>query len=64
MPFASKHLRQWASRLDAFWYLASLPLAIGAVALAAQFGLKIPNVPGVLLLPLAYTAYRGGLAKV
>jgi diguanylate cyclase (GGDEF)-like protein len=62
MAFASKTLRQWAPRLDAFWYLGSLPLAIGAVALAAEWGLKVPNVPGVLLLPLAYTAYRGGLA--
>jgi hypothetical protein len=62
MASTSKHLRQWAPRLDAFWYLASLPLAIGAVALAARWGLEVPNVPGVLLLPLAYTAYRGGLA--
>jgi diguanylate cyclase (GGDEF)-like protein len=62
MASTSRHLRQWAPRLDAFWYLASLPLAIGALALAAQWGLKFPNVPGVLLLPLAYTAYRGGLA--
>jgi diguanylate cyclase (GGDEF)-like protein len=62
MPFASKHVRQWAPRLEAFWYLASLPLAIGALTLAAQLGLKFPNVPGVLLIPLAYTAYRGGLA--
>jgi diguanylate cyclase (GGDEF)-like protein len=62
MASTSKHVRQWAPRLDAFWYLASLPLAIGAVALAAQWGLEVPNVPGVLLLPLAYTAYRGGLA--
>jgi diguanylate cyclase (GGDEF)-like protein len=62
MAFASKTLRQWAPRLDAFWCLGSLPLAIGAVALAAEWGLKVPNVPGVLLLPLAYTAYRGGLA--
>jgi len=61
MPFASKHLRQWAPRLDAFWYLASLPLAIAALTLTAQLGLKFPNVPGILLLPLAYTAYRGGL---
>src|SRR5665213_1148508 len=62
MPFANKQLRQWAPSLDAFWYLASLPLAIAALTLAAQLGLKFPNVPGVLLLPLAYTAYRGGLA--
>jgi diguanylate cyclase (GGDEF)-like protein len=62
MPFASNHLRQWAPRPDAFWYLASLPLAIAATTLATQGGLKFPNVPGVLLLPLAYTAYRGGLA--
>jgi diguanylate cyclase (GGDEF)-like protein len=62
MASTSKHVRQWAPRLDAFWYLASLPLAIGAVALTGQWGLEVPNVPGVLLLPLAYTAYRGGLA--
>jgi diguanylate cyclase (GGDEF)-like protein len=61
MPFASNYSRQWASGLEASWYMASLPLAIGAVTLAAHWGLKIPNVPGVLLLPLAYTAYRGGL---
>jgi hypothetical protein len=62
MPFASKNLRQWAPSLDLFWRIAPLPLAIGAVALVGQWGFKVPNVPGVLLLPLAYSAYRGGLA--
>src|ERR1700730_9283533 len=62
MPFASKHLRQWAPSLDLFWCIAPMPLAIAAVILAAQLGIKFPNVPGVLLLPLAYSAYRGGLA--
>jgi diguanylate cyclase (GGDEF)-like protein len=62
MPFASKHLRQWAPSLDSFWCIASMPLAIGVVILAAKLGIKVPNVPGVLLLPLAYSAYRGGLA--
>jgi diguanylate cyclase (GGDEF)-like protein len=61
MPFASKHVRRWAPTLDSFWYIASMPLAIGAVILAAQWGFKIPNVPPALLLPLAYSAYRGGL---
>jgi diguanylate cyclase (GGDEF)-like protein len=61
MPFASKHVRQWAPSLDSFWCIASMPLAIGAVILAAKLGVKVPNVPGVLLLPLAYSAYRGGL---
>jgi diguanylate cyclase (GGDEF)-like protein len=61
MPFASKHVRQWAPTLDSFWYIASMPLAIGAVILAAQWGFKVPNVPPALLLPLAYSAYRGGL---
>ena len=42
--------------------MTTLPLAIGAVTLAAHLGLKLPNVPGILLLPLAYTAFRGGLA--
>ncbi len=62
MPFAGKRLRQWAPSLNSLWPIASLPLAIGAVTLAAQWGFKVPNVPGVLLLPLAYSAYRGGLA--
>jgi diguanylate cyclase (GGDEF)-like protein len=61
MRFASKHLRQWAPSLESFWCIASMPLAIAAVILAAKLGIKIPNVPGVLLLPLAYSAYRGGL---
>ena len=64
MSFASKRFRQWGPTLDSFWYIASLPLAIGAVTLAAQLGLKFPNVPGVLLLPLAYTAYRAASPSV
>jgi diguanylate cyclase (GGDEF)-like protein len=43
--------------------LAPLPLAIGAITLADWWwGAKIPNVPGLLLVPLAYSAYSGGLA--
>jgi diguanylate cyclase (GGDEF)-like protein len=61
MPFASKHLRQWAPSLDSIWCIAAMPLAIAAVILAGKLGIKVPNVPGVLLLPLAYSAYRGGL---
>jgi diguanylate cyclase (GGDEF)-like protein len=61
MPFAGKHLRQWAPSLDLFWRVAPMPLAIAAVILAGRWGFKVPNVPGVLLLPLAYSAYRGGL---
>jgi len=61
MLFASRHERRLASTLDSFWYIASMPLAIGAVILAAQWGYKVPNVPPALLLPLAYSAYRGGL---
>src|ERR1700722_5553925 len=61
MPFASTHLRQWAPSLDSIWCIAAMPLAIAVVILAARWGFKVPNVPGVLLLPLAYSAYRGGL---
>jgi diguanylate cyclase (GGDEF)-like protein len=61
MPFASTHLRQWAPSLDSIWCIAAMPLAIAAVILAARWGFKVPNVPGVLLLPLAYSAYRRGL---
>jgi diguanylate cyclase (GGDEF)-like protein len=62
MQFASRHLRQWAPTLDIFFYMASMPLAIGAVTSAARWGFPFPNVPAALLLPLAYSAYRGGLA--
>jgi diguanylate cyclase (GGDEF)-like protein len=61
MPFADKNLRQWTPSLDSIWCIAAMPLAIAAVILAGKFGIKVPNVPGVLLLPLAYSAYRGGL---
>jgi diguanylate cyclase (GGDEF)-like protein len=61
MQYAGKHLRQWAPTLDLLFSIASLPLAIGAVTLAARCGFNFPNVPGVLLLPLAYCAYRCGL---
>jgi diguanylate cyclase (GGDEF)-like protein len=61
MQYARNELRQWAPTLDTFWYVASMPLAIGAVTLAAHWGFKFPNVPPALLLPLAYSAYRGGL---
>jgi methyl-accepting chemotaxis protein len=36
-------------------------LGIGAALLAARWGVKIPNVPLALLLPVAYSAYGGGL---
>jgi diguanylate cyclase (GGDEF)-like protein len=62
MQYVSNRLRQWAPALDTLWYIASMPLAIGAVVLAAHWGFKFPNVPPALLLPLAYSAYRGGLA--
>jgi diguanylate cyclase (GGDEF)-like protein len=62
MPFASKHVRRWTPTLDSFWSIAAMPLAIGAVILAARWGYKFPNAPPALLLPLAYSTYRGGLA--
>jgi K+-sensing histidine kinase KdpD len=42
-------------------YLSIMVLAIGAAALAAQWGLRFPNQPPALLVPLAYCAYRAGL---
>jgi Domain of unknown function (DUF4118) len=59
---AGKYRAQWASHLDLFRAMAPLPLAIGAVLVAARFGFSFPNPPAALLLPLAYCAYRGGLA--
>ncbi|MGO8920729.1 MAG: ATP-binding protein [Stellaceae bacterium] len=44
-------------------HLATVPLAIGAVMLAAQWGFSIPNAPGALLLPVVYCAYRAGLVS-
>jgi methyl-accepting chemotaxis protein len=42
-------------------YLAAAPLGIGAAVLAERWGFGIPNVPLALLLPVAYSAYGGGL---
>ena len=53
--------RRWRSGLDLFWTIAAMPLAIAVVMQAELWGYKIPNVPPALLLPLAYSAYRGGL---
>jgi signal transduction histidine kinase len=41
--------------------LATIPLAIGAVTLATQWGYGFPNEPLALLLPVVYCAYRAGL---
>jgi PAS domain S-box-containing protein len=43
-------------------YLAVVPLAIATLAAIAALGVNIPNQPGVLLLAVAYCAYRGGVA--
>jgi diguanylate cyclase (GGDEF)-like protein len=61
MQYARNQLRPWVPSLDTFCYMASMPLAIGAVTLAAHWGFQFPNVPAALLVPLAYSAYRGGL---
>lgn len=50
----------WFS-LPTLRYLAAVPLGIGAAILAERLGFGIPNVPGALLLPVAYSAYGGGL---
>src|ERR1700727_718790 len=47
--------------LSTLRYLAPVPLGIGAAILAEQWGFGIPNVPPALLLPVAYSAYGGGL---
>jgi signal transduction histidine kinase len=44
------------------WYLAIVPLAIAILAAVGALGIDIPNQPGVLLLAVAYCAYRGGVA--
>jgi PAS domain S-box-containing protein len=41
-------------------YLAVVPLGIGALSALDAAGINIPNQPGVLLLAVAYSAYRGG----
>src|SRR5271166_2322252 len=61
MQYARNQLRPWAPALDTFGYMAAMPLAIGAASLAARWGFQFPNEPAALLLPLAYSAYRGGL---
>ena len=62
MQGAGKSSWRWLPTLDTFWVLAVMPVAIGTVVVAARWGFKFPNPPPALLLPLAYTAYRGGLA--
>ena len=47
--------------LATFRYLVAVPLGIGAAILADRSGFGIPNVPPALLLPVAYSAYGGGL---
>src|SRR5580692_7706400 len=47
--------------LSTFRYLVAVPLGIGAAILADRWGFGIPNVPPALLLPVAYSAYGGGL---
>jgi signal transduction histidine kinase/CheY-like chemotaxis protein len=44
-----------------FRYLAAVLLAIAAAVVAGRLGFGVPNAPGVLLLPVAYCAYRAGL---
>jgi PAS domain S-box-containing protein len=42
--------------------LAVVPLSIAAVSALGAIGINIPNQPGVLLLAVAFCAYRGGVA--
>ncbi|HEX3498702.1 MAG TPA: hypothetical protein VHT04_05210 [Stellaceae bacterium] len=42
-------------------YLSVLPVAIMALWTAGYLGMEIPNQPGVLLLAVVYSTYRGGL---
>jgi signal transduction histidine kinase len=44
-----------------FKYLLIFPIAIALLAAFNAFVISIPNQPGVLLLAVAYAAYRGGL---
>jgi signal transduction histidine kinase len=44
-----------------FKYLLIFPVAIALLAAFNAFVVVIPNQPGVLLLAVAYAAYRGGL---
>lgn len=62
MQGAGKSSWRWVPDLDTFRVMAVMPLAIGAVVVTARWGFKFPNPPPALLLPLAYVAYRGGLA--
>lgn len=43
------------------WYVAVVPLGIAALWVVGKLGFTIPNQPGVLLLAVAYCAYRGGV---
>ncbi len=43
-------------------YLSVVPAGIAALSALGAAGVDIPNQPGVLLLAVAYGAYRGGLA--
>jgi signal transduction histidine kinase len=52
-----------ASRLaHTLWYLAVVPLGVAALLTVSALGFVIPNQPGVLLLAVAYCAYRGGVS--
>jgi PAS domain S-box-containing protein len=42
-------------------YIVVVPAAIAALWVAKAAGIDIPNQPGVLLLAVAYCAYRGGV---
>ncbi len=44
------------------WLISIVPLGIAALSGLGALGVNIPNQPGVLLLAVAYCAYRGGVA--
>src|ERR1700687_1210653 len=46
--------------LHHWWPLAVVPLSIAALSALGAVGVNIPNQPGVLLLAVAFCAYRGG----
>jgi signal transduction histidine kinase len=43
-------------------HLAVVPLGVAMLSMLGAAGINIPNQPGVLLLAVAYCAFRGGLA--
>jgi signal transduction histidine kinase len=47
--------------LHRWWNLAVVPLGIAMVSALGAAGINIPNQPGVLLLVVAYCAYRGAV---